>query len=186
MNKKPSHPADTTPHQANANKVALQLDAQLCFALYATSLAMTKVYRPLLRALGLTYPQYLVMLALWQHGALSVGQLGEKVALDSGTLVPLIRKLSALELLNRHRSPADDRSVLISLTAQGAALQERTHTIHEQVSCTTQRSDAQRLALVSDLQTLRASLREAANTSSKAKPRCESDGTSNSFSNFAD
>ena len=169
MNKKSGLPADRTQASANSTKAALQLDEQLCFALYATSLAMTKVYRPLLRSLGLTYPQYLVMLSLWQNGELSVGQLGEKVALDSGTLVPLIRKLSALELLNRHRSPADDRSVLISLTAQGAALQERTHTIHEQVSCTTQRSDAQRLALVSDLQTLRASLREAGNISSKAK-----------------
>ena len=169
MNKTNKISAEKTPHHLNAHSRTLQLDEQLCFALYATSLAMTKVYRPLLRTLGLTYPQYLVMLALWQHGELSVGQLGEKVALDSGTLVPLIRKLSALDLLTRHRSPTDDRSVLISLTTQGSALQKQTHSIHKQVSCATQRTDAQRLALVSSLQTLRASLREAAVTVSKAE-----------------
>ena len=169
MNKKTSIPADERTRRVNPRSATLQVDEQLCFALYATSLAMTKVYRPLLRSLGLTYPQYLVMMALWQHGELSVGQLGEKVALDSGTLVPLIRKLSALDLLTRHRSLTDDRSVLISLTPPGSALQKQTHTIHEQVSCATQRTGAQRLALVSDLQTLRTSLRKAGNTVSKAK-----------------
>ena len=165
MNKPTNTPSDKTKSPSAA---ALLLDEQLCFALYATSLAMTKLYRPLLMALGLTYPQYLVMLALWQHGELSVGQLGEQVALDSGTLVPLIRKLGALDLIHRQRSPKDDRSVLISLTAKGAALRKQTYTIHEQVLCATQRTDVQRRALVRDLQTLRASLLKTVSATAKA------------------
>ena len=112
------------PHKSSATEqdAGLFLDNQLCFALYAASLAMTKLYRPLLEPLGLTYPQYIVMLALWEHGELSAGGLGERVALDSGTLVPLIRKLKALGLVERQRSTKDDRSVLISLTPRRSAI----------------------------------------------------------------
>ena len=166
MTKQASTSSDKT---ANPGTAALQLDKQLCFALYATSLAMTKLYRPLLQALELTYPQYLVMLALWQHGELSVGQLGEKVALDSGTLVPLIRKLAALDLISRQRSLADDRSVLISLTAKGVALRQQTDMINEQVRCATHYTDAQRQALVCELQALRVSLLKTVATTSKVR-----------------
>lgn len=138
---------------------SLLLDNQLCFALYATSLAMTKVYRPLLVPLGLTYPQYIVMLALWQHRELTVGKLGEQVALDSGTLVPLIRKLAALGLVLRQRSATDDRSVLISLTPAGRHMSERAHAVHDAVACTTQHTPAQRQALVRSLHGLRVALR---------------------------
>ena len=100
----------------------LSLDNQLCFTLHATSLAMTKVYRSLLSRLGLTYPQYILMLALWEVSELSVGALGERVALDSGTFVPLVGKLTALGLVERRRSPVDDRSVLISLMPAGRQL----------------------------------------------------------------
>ena len=79
--------------QAVASGDALRLDNQLCFALYSASLAMTKAYKPLLDALGLTYPQYLVMLVLWEHGALSVSELGERLFLDSGTLTPLLNRM---------------------------------------------------------------------------------------------
>ena len=141
-----------------ARTAGLYLDNPLCFALYATSLAMTKVYRPLLVSLGLTYPQYIVMLALWQHGELSAGGLGERTALDSGTLVPLIRKLTALGLVERRRSASDERSVLLSLTLAGARLRGRAHGVHDQVACTTQLSLAQRQALTRALRELRTAL----------------------------
>ena len=144
--------------RAAARAAQLHLDNQLCFALYATSLAMTKVYRPLLASLGLTYPQYIVMLALWQHGELSAGRLGECVALDSGTLVPLIRKLKARGLVERRRSMRDDRSVLITLTPAGAQLHERAHAVRRQVACATTWSQQEGQALTRSLQNLRAAL----------------------------
>jgi len=140
----------------------LSLDNQLCFTLYATSLAMTKVYRPLLSRLGLTYPQYVVMLALWETPELSVGALGERVALDSGTLVPLVRKLTALGLAERRRNPADDRSVLISLTPAGRQLSRNARAVNEQIACATQCTDAQIQVLMSDLKSLRAALLSSA------------------------
>lgn len=100
----------------------LDLDVQLCFALYSTSLAMTRLYKPLLAALGLTYPQYLVMLALWQHGTQNVGALGARVFLDSGTLTPLTKRLQALGLVRRTRSARDERQVELSLTDAGERL----------------------------------------------------------------
>lgn len=147
---------------ATGRAAQLLLDNQLCFALYATSLAMTKVYRPLLAPLGLTYPQYIVMLALWEHGELSAGRLGEQVALDSGTLVPLLRKLAALGLVERRRSPDDDRSVLITLTAEGTAMRRRARAVNGQVGCATQCTGAQIKTLLRDLKKLRAALLAAA------------------------
>ena len=160
MTTKPARPAKSSPAapSASARAAGLFLDNQLCFALYAASLAMTKVYRPLLAPLGLTYPQYIVMLALWEHRELSVGRLGEQVALDSGTLVPLIRKLTAQGLVLRQRNAIDDRSVLISLTLAGEQMSERAHSVHELVACTTQRTPAERQALVRHLHGLRVSL----------------------------
>lgn len=160
MTTKPARPAVSSPAapSASARAAGLFLDNQLCFALYAASLAMTKVYRPLLAPLGLTYPQYIVMLALWEHRELSVGRLGEQVALDSGTLVPLIRKLTAQGLVLRQRNAIDDRSVLISLTLAGEQMSERAHAVHELVACTTQRTPAERQALVRHLHGLRVSL----------------------------
>ena len=146
----------------------LLLDNQLCFTLYATSLAMTKVYRPLLAPLGLTYPQYIVMLALWEHTELSAGALGERVALDSGTLVPLVRKLTALGYAVRRRSPTDDRSVLISLTPAGRQLSKRARAVNKQIACATQRSDAQIQVLMRSLKSLRAALQSSADAPSPA------------------
>jgi MarR family transcriptional regulator, organic hydroperoxide resistance regulator len=103
----------------------LVLDHQLCFALYAASLAMTKLYKPLLDPLGLTYPQYLVMLVLWEQDGASVGELGERLALDSGTLTPLLKRLEAAGLVQRLRDAADERRVLLQLTAAGRALKAR-------------------------------------------------------------
>lgn len=107
----------------------LNLDRQLCFALYASSLAMTKAYKPLLAELGVTYPQYLVMLALWQRSPQGMGALGERLSLDSGTLTPLAKRLEALGLIARNRSALDERNVEISLTAAGKRLRVRAEPI---------------------------------------------------------
>lgn len=101
---------------------ALRLDNQLCFALYSASLAMTKLYKPWLDKLGLTYPQYLAMLALWEEDGLSVSELGERLRLDSGTLTPLLKRLEAAGLLTRLRATHDERRVHVSLTAAGRKL----------------------------------------------------------------
>ena len=149
----PAMPKSSSPPAAN-----LFLDNQLCFALYAASLAMTKIYRPLLAPLGLTYPQYVVMLALWEHPEVTAGTLAQAVALDAGTLVPLVRKLVAQGLLARRRSDEDDRVVLISATPAGQALKRRAHAVHEQVGCGTQRSASERKALIGVLRSLRSAL----------------------------
>ncbi|MGB4059063.1 MAG: MarR family transcriptional regulator [Burkholderiaceae bacterium] len=151
----------TNIQSAASDESSLFLSNQLCFALYAASLAMTKTYRPLLAPLGLTFPQYVVMMALWQHKALTAGALAEAVALDAGTLVPLVRKLVSQGLLQRERSPEDDRSVIISLTAAGEALQKQAHAVYAQAACATQCSLEQRQALTVQLQVLRAALTQS-------------------------
>jgi DNA-binding MarR family transcriptional regulator len=103
----------------------LQLDNQVCFALYSASLAMTKLYKPLLEDIGLTYPQYLVMLVLWEGDQLMVSELGERLYLDSGTLTPLLKRLEAAGLLTRLRDAQDERRVRIALTDAGRALRAR-------------------------------------------------------------
>ena len=110
-----------SPHKLSASEL-LSLDHQLCFALYSSSLAMTKMYKPLLEPLGLTYPQYLVMLVLWEHDAIPVSDIGTHLQLDSGTLTPLLKRLQANGLLRRERDKADERRVLLHLTAAGRAL----------------------------------------------------------------
>ena len=114
-----------TPSPALPADQALQLDHQLCFALYSASLAMTKLYKPLLNELGLTYPQYLALLVLWERDGLRVSELGERLFLDSGTLTPLLKRLEAAGLVRRERSREDERSVHIHLTADSHALKAR-------------------------------------------------------------
>ena len=97
----------------------LLLDSQLCFALYSTSLAMNKVYRKLLRGLDLTYPQYLVMLVLWERDEITVTDIGERLFLDSATLTPLLKRLEAAGLVTRTRAQDDERQVIVTLTRQG-------------------------------------------------------------------
>ncbi|WP_431903053.1 MarR family winged helix-turn-helix transcriptional regulator [Amycolatopsis thermoflava] len=108
-----------------AEPAAPRLDDQVCFALYAASRAVTSLYRPLLDELGLTYPQYLVMLALWEHGELSVKDLGQALSLDSGTLSPLLKRLEKLEFVRRERRADDERSVCIRLTDKGDGLRSK-------------------------------------------------------------
>lgn len=109
----------------NKNDRMLQLDNQLCFALYSTSLAMTKIYKPLLDGLGLTYPQYLAMLVLWEKDGLMVSELGQRLYLDSGTLTPLLKRLATSGYISRIRAVEDERRVHITLTAAGRELKTR-------------------------------------------------------------
>jgi DNA-binding MarR family transcriptional regulator len=115
----------------------LALDHQLCYALYAASLTMTKLYKPMLAPLGLTYPQYLVMLALWEADDLIVSALGERVSLDSGTLTPLLKRLEASGLIARSRDAADERRVRIQLTAAGRALKTQAQAVPRQIAAAT-------------------------------------------------
>ena len=100
------------------------LDNQLCFALHSTSLLMTKVYKPLLQALGLTYPQYLAMMVLWEEDGLTVGEISHRLLTDPGSLTPLLKRLEAEGLLSRTRKREDERVVVVELTEAGRALQE--------------------------------------------------------------
>ncbi|MFF9641373.1 MarR family winged helix-turn-helix transcriptional regulator [Kitasatospora aureofaciens] len=108
-----------------ADEELLRLDQQICFSLNAASRAFGGVYRVLLRDLGLTYPQYLVMLVLWEDGELPVKRIGERLRLDSGTLSPLLKRLETAGLVRRERSQEDERSVTVTLTAEGSALRGR-------------------------------------------------------------
>lgn len=104
----------------------LDLDAQLCFPLYAASRAVTRAYGPLLRDVGLTYPQYLTLLALWEDGEpMTVGELGARLRLDSGTLTPVLKRLEEAGLVTRRRDPEDERRVLVETTAAGRDLQDQ-------------------------------------------------------------
>ncbi|MDW8809941.1 MarR family transcriptional regulator [Streptomyces scabiei] len=103
----------------------LRLDRQICFSLHAASRAFNGVYRVILKDLGITYPQYLVMLVLWERGELPVKKLGEHLRLDSGTLSPLLKRLETAGLVRRERSARDERSVVVRPTEEGAALRER-------------------------------------------------------------
>jgi DNA-binding MarR family transcriptional regulator len=119
----------TGPDPLPADEFSPLLDEQLCFGLYTASRAVTGLYRQLLEPLGLTYPQYLVMLVLWEHGAVPVGQLGATLQLDYGTLSPLVKRLEAQGAVHRVRRPEDERSVLVELTEEGAAMQARARSV---------------------------------------------------------
>ncbi len=133
----------------------LRLDHQLCFALYSSSLAMTKLYKPLLDPLGLTYPQYLVMLVLWEGDGLTVSELGQRLMLDSGTLTPLLKRLEAAGLVQRLRDTADERRVLLRLTPAGRALKARAAKVPPQVACAANCSLDELAALTARLKQLR-------------------------------
>lgn len=125
------------PTAVRSSKSNLQLDQQLCFALYSAGLAMNKVYRGLLSKLRLTYPQYLVMLVLWERDSLTVSEIGERLFLDSATLTPLLKRLEAAALLDRARSAEDERQVIITLTSEGRALKKQAASIPGNVFCAT-------------------------------------------------
>ena len=139
----------------NKNDPMLQLDNQLCFALYSTSLAMTRLYKPLLDELGLTYPQYLAMLVLWEKDGLMVSELGERLYLDSGTLTPLLKRLEASGLVSRLRDVADERRVHITLTPAGRKLKALAAKIPGCILTASQCSIPELITLTQQVQTLR-------------------------------
>ena len=115
----------------------LSVDLQICFALYSASRSLTARYRELLEPLGLTYPQYLVLLVLWESDPLPVGEIGDRLHLDSGTMSPLVRRLESLGLVERTRAVADERTVLVHLTAAGRDLEAHAVGIPDQVCAAT-------------------------------------------------
>lgn len=146
----------------NAGTIAVpKLDQQLCFALYSASGLMTKVYRPLLAPLGLTYPQYLVMLALWERAPSIVGDLGEALGLDSATLTPLLKRMEAGGLVTRRRDPADERRVLVEPTAKGEALRGAMKDVTAALACSVPLKPGEVKALHATLTQLVAGLRDA-------------------------
>ncbi len=134
----------------------LALENQFCFALYSASHAMTKTYKPMLDRLGLTYPQYLVMLVLWEQDAILVKDIGARLFLDSGTLTPLLKRLEGNGLLSRNRDPHDERQVRIVLTAQGRSLREQAEAIPHQVLC----ASGQELAALGRIRSALAEVRD--------------------------
>jgi len=141
-----------------APSALLHLDNQLCFAIYSTSLTMTKLYKPVLERLGLTYPQYLVMLALWESAPLTVSELGARLFLDSGTLTPLLKRMQAAGWLVRERDADDERRVIVSLSDTGRALRRRAGSVPREVACATQCSVDELAALTQRLQALRGNI----------------------------
>jgi MarR family transcriptional regulator, organic hydroperoxide resistance regulator len=142
----------------------LELDRQLCFALYTASRAVTRAYAPLLEDTGLTYPQYVTMLALWQdpEQPRSVGELGERLHLDSGTLTPLLKRLASMGYVTRSRDTGDERRVLVTLTAEGLALRDRLAVVPESFLACLGIDAFEASALRDRLTALTASLEQAA------------------------
>jgi DNA-binding MarR family transcriptional regulator len=151
--------AKTTVAQTEISSASvLNVDLQLCFALYSASLSMTKTYKPLLAKLKLTYPQYLVLLVLWEKDGITVNSIGERLFSDSGTLTPLLKRLEKLGLIQRQRAIEDERRVIITLTEQGRLLQAQAANVHTQVACSTGCTLTELKELNSQLILLRTSL----------------------------
>jgi DNA-binding MarR family transcriptional regulator len=133
----------------------LLLGNQLCFAVYSTAHAFNRVYKPLLDRLGLTYPQYLVMLVLWERDDVPVKDIGEKLHLDSGTLTPLLKRLEAAHLVKRTRSREDERQVLIALTPQGHALKDKARAVPQSILAASDCSVSELVAMKDEIVALR-------------------------------
>nr|WP_274382797.1 MarR family transcriptional regulator [Methylorubrum extorquens] len=132
----------------------LLLDNQLCYALYAAAHRMTKSYRPMLERMGLTYPQYLVLLVLWENDGVTVSEIGRRLRLDSGTLTPVLKRLETSGLLNRNRRQSDEREVEIALTDQGRALRSEAIAVRQSVMCQLNMSEPEIQAMRADLNAL--------------------------------
>jgi MarR family transcriptional regulator, organic hydroperoxide resistance regulator len=160
-----THPAVSGSPLPSDLDQALLLDQQLCFALYSSSLQLTRLYKPHLDALGLTYPQYLVMLVLWEQDALPEGlvvhELGGRLGLDSGTLTPLLKRMEARGWVRRIRDLEDERRVRLQLTEAGRALKARARAVPASMRCLIGGDDADFVALRTSLQALRDRLSRA-------------------------
>jgi MarR family transcriptional regulator, organic hydroperoxide resistance regulator len=143
------------PRKSSAADAPLRLDNQICFAVYSAAHAFNRVYKPLLDRLGLTYPQYLVMLVLWEHDDVPVKDIGERLFLYSGTLTPLLKRLEAAHLVKRTRSSEDERQVLIALTAQGHALKEKARAVPQSILAASDCSVSELVAMKDEIVALR-------------------------------
>ncbi|RZA33761.1 MAG: MarR family transcriptional regulator [Lysobacteraceae bacterium] len=141
-------PADAVP----------QLDQQLCFSLYSTSLAMSKVYRKLLKKMGVTYSQYLVLMVLWEQDEQTVSGIGERLLLDSATLTPLLKRMEQADLVRRERATGDERQVIVSLTEHGSGLRKEAVAFQPQLLCATGCALPDVVALKQQLDALRENL----------------------------
>jgi DNA-binding MarR family transcriptional regulator len=139
----------------HAADLPLRLDNQLCFAVYSTAHAFNRVYKPLLDKLRLTYPQYLVMLVLWERDGVPVKDIGERLLLDSGTLTPLLKRLEMAELVRRTRSTEDERQVLIALTPKGDALREKARAVPQSILAASACSVGELMAMKNEIVALR-------------------------------
>ena len=140
------------------------LDNHLCFALYAASRAMTAAYRGPLSELGLTYPQFIAMVVLWEADGVTVSELGERLQLDSGTLTPLLKRLEQANLVRRQRNADDERELIVTLTDDGHALKHKANAVSEQVFCRTGIEENRAMQLLGDLRDLGARLRDNTST----------------------
>jgi DNA-binding MarR family transcriptional regulator len=138
-----------------AAEQALRLDNQICFAVYSAAHAFNRVYKPLLDRLGLTYPQYLVMLVLWERDNIPLKDIGERLFLDSGTLTPLLKRLEATALIKRTRSTEDERQVLIELTREGHALREKAKAVPQSILAASACSVGELVAMKNEIVALR-------------------------------
>lgn len=143
---------------SSRSRAPQKLDEQLCFALYSTGLALNKVYRKLLGPLGLTYPQYLVMLVLWERDSVTVTEIGERLFLDSATLTPLLKRMEAADLITRTRARDDERQVIIELTAQGRQLKTQAKSVPSELFCAAECTADELVALKGQLESLRGNL----------------------------
>lgn len=148
-----------------------RLDQLLCFSIYATGHAFNRIYKPLLDALGLTYPQYLVMVALWEKDDETVGALGERLSLESSTLTPLLKRLEAMGHISRARDSADERVVRLRLTAEGRALEARAQAIPACILDATGFDIADLIRLQRDITTLRHHLERTAEQAGAGRPQ---------------
>lgn len=155
-------PLPATPPLPDASDDWLRVDQQICFSLHAASRAFNGVYRVVLKDLGLTYPQYLVMLVLWEHGTLPVKKLGEHLRLDSGTLSPLLKRLETAGLVRRERSARDERSVEVRPTEEGEAMRRRAVEVPRRILAATGFEIEEVRALSSRLHALTTALDKAA------------------------
>jgi DNA-binding MarR family transcriptional regulator len=140
----------------------LRLDNQLCFALYACSREIIKVYKPILDPLNLTYTEYVVLMALWEKDKIPVKDLGQKIFLDSGTLTPLLKKMAEKNLVARERSESDERSVIISLTSKGKALEKKCRDNPDKLICAAKLEQVDGDALMKNLHKMLSNFRDAA------------------------
>lgn len=150
-----------TGTKAEAPADLLRLDLQLCFALYSASNLVTRLYRPLLEPLGLTYLQYLALMVLWERAPQSVGELGDALGLDSGTLTPLLKRLEAAGFVSRERDPADERRVVVDLTPAGRKLRAKAKDIPLTLLCKLPIAPHDAAAMKEALQQLTCGLRDA-------------------------